>query len=124
MTQQAADTLRALVAALALLHCNGLTRLTAKSYDELRRNIADRFIDIVNGRRKSHMSLEDRMWKANALFLIRLADQYSSLIERAQPLVDALGVLLLGLVLDGACIVYTHRLGSSFPITATGEWTV
>jgi len=100
--------LRALIAALALLHRNGLTQLTARPYDELRMNIADRFADIVDGRRRSQMSLEDRMWNANALYLIRLVDQYFSLIKRAQPLADALAIPLLGLVLDGACIVYPH----------------
>jgi len=111
--------LRALIAALALLHHNGLTKLTAKPYDELRINIADRFVDIVDGRRNSQMSLEDRRWKANALYLVRLVDQYFSLIKRAQPLPEAIAIPLLGLVLDGACIVYLHRPDSSFSLTAS-----
>lgn len=109
--------LRALIAALALLQRNGLTKLTAKPYDQLRMNIADRFVDIVDGRRRSQMSLEDRMWKANALYLIRLVDQYFSMIKRAQPLADALAIPLLGLVLDGACIVYPDSPEISISLT-------
>ncbi|KAL8704700.1 MAG: hypothetical protein Q9201_002162 [Fulgogasparrea decipioides] len=96
--------LRALVGALALLHHNGLTALASEPYDELRMNIANRFNDIVDGRRNSGLSLEDRMRKANALYLIRLVAQYFSLIRRAQPLSDALSIPIIGLVLAGAGI--------------------
>ncbi|KAL8994326.1 MAG: hypothetical protein Q9169_005674 [Polycauliona sp. 2 TL-2023] len=96
--------LRALVAAFALLHHSGLTELTAEPYEELRLNIAARFNDIIDGRRASQMSLEDRMRKADALYLIRLAAQYFSLIKRAQPLSDAAPVPILGLVLAGASV--------------------
>ncbi|KAL8738320.1 MAG: hypothetical protein Q9181_000863 [Wetmoreana brouardii] len=96
--------LRALVGALALLHHNGLTALASGPYDELRANIANRFNDIVEGRRNSGQSLEDRMRKANALYLIRLVAQYFSLIRRAQPLSDAISIPIIGLVLAGASI--------------------
>ncbi|KAL8767351.1 MAG: hypothetical protein Q9209_006114 [Squamulea sp. 1 TL-2023] len=97
--------LRALVAALALLHHSGLTELTADPYDQLRMNIAGRFNDIIDGRRASQIILEDRIRKADALYLIRLAAQYFSLIKRAQPLSDAVPIPIIGLVLAGASIV-------------------
>ncbi|KAI4253009.1 MAG: hypothetical protein L6R42_007739 [Xanthoria sp. 1 TBL-2021] len=96
--------LRALVAAFALLHHSGLTELTAEPHDQLRSNIAARFNDIIDGRRASQTSLEDRMRKAEALYLIRLAAQYFSLIKRAQPLSDAVPIPIIGLVLAGASI--------------------
>ncbi|KAL8787533.1 MAG: hypothetical protein Q9213_002191 [Squamulea squamosa] len=97
--------LRALVAALALLHHSGLTKLTADPYDQLRTNIAARFNEIFDGRRASQTNLEDRIRKADALYLIRLAAQYFSLIKRAQPLSDAVPIPIMGLVLAGASIV-------------------
>lgn len=97
--------LRALVAALALLHHSGLTELTAEPHDQLRSNIAARFNDIIDGRRASRSTLEDRMRKADALYLIRLAAQYFSLIKRAQPISDAAPIPILGLVFAGASIV-------------------
>ena len=97
--------LRALVAAIALLHHIGLTELTAEPHEQLRLNIAARFNDIIDGRRASRSTLEDRMRKADALYLIRLAAQYFSLIKRAQPISDAAPVPILGLVFAGASIV-------------------
>ncbi|KAL8668386.1 MAG: hypothetical protein Q9168_006984 [Polycauliona sp. 1 TL-2023] len=96
--------LRALIAALALLHHSGLTELTAEPHEQLRLNIAARFNDIIDGRRASHMSLEDRIRKADALYLIRLVAQYFSLIKRAQPLSDAASIPIIGLVLAGASV--------------------
>ncbi|KAL8984109.1 MAG: hypothetical protein Q9205_001847 [Flavoplaca limonia] len=96
--------LRALVAAIALLHHSGLTELTAEPHEQLRLNIAARFNDIIDGRRASRSTLEDRMRKADALYLIRLAAQYFSLIKRAQPISDAAPVPILGLVFAGASI--------------------
>ncbi|KAL8644903.1 MAG: hypothetical protein Q9226_007536 [Calogaya cf. arnoldii] len=97
--------LRALVAAFALLHHSGLTELTAEPHDQLRLNIAARFNDIIDGRRASRTALQDRLRKADALYRIRLAAQYFSLIKRAQPLSDAVPIPILGLVLAGASIV-------------------
>ncbi|KAL9599701.1 MAG: hypothetical protein Q9219_003689 [cf. Caloplaca sp. 3 TL-2023] len=90
---------RALISALALLHHTGVTELSASPHDELRRNIAGRFNDIVNAPRTS---LENRIRRANALYCIRLAAQYFSLIKRAQPLSEALTIPVLGLVMAGA----------------------
>lgn len=94
--------LRALVAALALLLHQGVRELTAEPHDGLRRNIAARFNDIVNF---STSSLEHRMSKVNAFYLIRLVNQYFSLFKRAQPLSDALPLPVLGLVMAGASMV-------------------
>lgn len=94
--------LRALVAALALLLHKGMRELTAEPHDQLRRNIAARFNDVVNF---STSSLEDRMSKVNALYLIRLVGQYFSLLKRSQPLSDALPLPVLGLVMAGASMV-------------------
>lgn len=110
--------LRGLVAALALLHHHGLSELSAEPYDRLRINIANRFNDIVDGRRDSQISLEDRMRKDNALYLIRLAAQYFSLLKRAQPLSDALSIPIIGLALAGASIVSTFPIDSFHPLTA------
>ncbi|KAL8896075.1 MAG: hypothetical protein Q9192_003280 [Flavoplaca navasiana] len=108
--------LRTLVAAFALLHHSGLTELTAEPHDQLRSNIAARFNDIVDGRRASQMSLEERMRHADALYLIRLVAQYFSLIKRAQPLSDAVSIPILGLVLAGASVAggQYNGLGSAF----------
>ncbi len=97
--------LRALVAALALLHHTGLTELTAEPHDQLRSNIAARFTDIIDSQGASQSTLEGSMRKADALYLIRLAAQYFSLIKRAQPISDAASVPILGLVLAGASVV-------------------
>ena len=97
--------LRALVAAFALLHHSGLTELTAEPHDQLRMNIAARFNDIIDGKKASQTSLENRMRKADALYLIRLAAQYFSLIKRAQPLSDAVPIPIIGLALAGASVV-------------------
>ncbi|KAL8847263.1 MAG: hypothetical protein Q9221_007687 [Calogaya cf. arnoldii] len=105
--------LRALVAALALLHHSGLTELTAEPHDQLRLNIAARFNDIIDGRRASRTTLQDRMRKADALYLIRLAAQYFSLIKRAQPLSDAVPIPIIGLVLAGASIASGQYSGLS-----------
>ncbi|KAI4188321.1 MAG: hypothetical protein LQ346_005333 [Caloplaca aetnensis] len=94
--------LRALVAALALLLHQGARNLTAEPHESLRRNIAARFNDIVNF---STSSLEDRMSKVNAFYLIRLINQYFSLFKRAQPLSDALPLPVIGLVMAGASMV-------------------
>ncbi|KAL8748491.1 MAG: hypothetical protein Q9184_007263 [Pyrenodesmia sp. 2 TL-2023] len=91
--------LRALVAALSLLLHKGVRELTGEPHDQLRRNIAARFNDIVNF---STSSVEDRMSKVNALYLIRLIGQYFSLFKRAEPLSDALPFPILGLVMAGA----------------------
>ncbi|KAL8876220.1 MAG: hypothetical protein Q9198_005547 [Flavoplaca austrocitrina] len=108
--------LRTLVAAFALLHHSGLTELTAEPHDQLRSNIAARFNDMVDGRRASQMSLEERMRHADALYLIRLVAQYFSLIKRAQPLSDAVSIPILGLVLAGASVAggQYNGLGSAF----------
>ncbi|KAL8717606.1 MAG: hypothetical protein Q9225_005160 [Loekoesia sp. 1 TL-2023] len=100
--------LRALVAAFALLHHSGVEKLTTEPYDQLRRNIAGRYNDIVN---VSRSTLESSMRKANALYLIRLADQYFSLIERAEPLSDTLTLPILGLVLVGASVASGQYTG-------------
>lgn len=94
--------LRALIAALALLLHIGVTELTAEPHDQLRRNIAGRFNHVVN---ISTSSLEDRMSKANAHYLVRLAAQYFWLFKRAQPLPDALPLPILGLVMAGVSMV-------------------
>ncbi|KAL8708755.1 MAG: hypothetical protein Q9220_006397 [cf. Caloplaca sp. 1 TL-2023] len=93
--------LRTLVAALALLHHSGLTELSAEPHHQLRSNIAERFNDIVDGRRTSQLTAEDRKRKSDALYLIRLVSQYFSLIKNSQPLSDALPIPILGLVLAG-----------------------
>ncbi|KAL8868784.1 MAG: hypothetical protein Q9174_004755, partial [Haloplaca sp. 1 TL-2023] len=92
--------LRALVAALALLHHTGLTDLNADPYDRLRINIANQFNNIVGG--DSQLRLEDRMRKENALYLIRLVAQYFSLLRRAQALDEAISIPIIGLALAGA----------------------
>lgn len=90
--------LRALIAAFALLLHTGVTELTAATHDQLRRNLANRFNDVSNVHASS---LEDRMGKATASYLIRLAAQYFWLFKRAQPLTDALPFPVLGLVVAG-----------------------
>lgn len=97
--------LRALVGALALLHHCGVTGLAGEVHDQLRTNIAGRFNDIIDGRRASQLNIEERKRKSDALYLIRLADQYFSLLKRAQPWSDAVSIPVLGLVLAGASIV-------------------
>ncbi|KAL8825689.1 MAG: hypothetical protein Q9170_007696 [Blastenia crenularia] len=99
--------LRALVAAFALLLHSEVTELAPPRYDELRKNIAGRFYDVVN---VPTSSLDSRIRKANALYLIRLVAQYFSLIKRAGPVTDALVMPILGLVLVGASV-------------ATGQYT-
>ena len=94
--------LRALVAAFALLHHSGVEKLTNEPFDQLRKNIAGRYKDIIN---VAESTLESRMRKANALYLIRLAAQYFSLIKRADPVKDSLVLPILGLVLVGASVV-------------------
>ncbi|KAL8732601.1 MAG: hypothetical protein Q9166_002574 [cf. Caloplaca sp. 2 TL-2023] len=96
--------LRALVAAFALLIRSDVKELTADPHDQLRTNIAERFNEITDGRRPSQEGLEQRMRKADALYLIRLTAQYFSLIERAQPRTDAVTIPIIGLVLAGASI--------------------
>ncbi|KAL8686800.1 MAG: hypothetical protein Q9218_006856 [Villophora microphyllina] len=96
--------LRAVVGALATLHHSGVTGLTGDVHDQLRINIASRFNEILDGRRNSQLSLGDRKSKADALYLIRLAAQYFSLIRRAQPISDAVSIPIVGLVLAGASI--------------------
>ncbi|KAI4248601.1 MAG: hypothetical protein LQ352_005892 [Teloschistes flavicans] len=96
--------LRALVGALALLHHCGVTGLAGEVHDQLRTNIAGRFNDIIDGRRASQLNIEERKRKSDALYLIRLADQYFSLLKRAQPWSDAVSIPVLGLVLAGASI--------------------
>ncbi|KAL8684648.1 MAG: hypothetical protein Q9224_006215, partial [Gallowayella concinna] len=105
--------LRALVAAFALLHHNGLRSLMAESHDQLRLNIADRFREIVDSNEQvaSQTGLEDRIRKADALYSIRLAAQYFSLIERDQPLPDAIAIPIIGLVLAGASIASGQYVG-------------
>ena len=105
--------LRTLVAALALLHHAGLTELNADPYDRLRIRIANQFNDIVDGRRDSQLSLEDRMRKENALYLIRLVAQYFSLLRRAQALDEALSIPVIGLALASASIVSVSRRSSN-----------
>ncbi|KAL8951014.1 MAG: hypothetical protein Q9222_002990 [Ikaeria aurantiellina] len=91
--------LRTLIGALALLHHSGLTELSSEPHNRLRSNIAGHFTDIVDS---SELTLEHRVRKANALYLIRLVSQYFSLIKNSQPLSDALPIPILGLVLAGA----------------------
>lgn len=107
--------LRALVAAFALLHHSGIKKLTTRPYDLIRRNIAGRYNDIVN---VTESTLESRMRKANALYLIRLADQYFSLIGRAEPLSDTLTLPILGLVLVGASVVGCLTHCTLLPLTS------
>ena len=97
--------LRALIAALALLHHLNVEELHAEPYNELRVNIANRFNDIVDGRRPSQATLTERTRYVEAMFLIRLAAQYFSLFKRRGPLAEALFVPVLGLVLTGASVV-------------------
>ncbi|KAI4090550.1 MAG: hypothetical protein LQ344_004691 [Seirophora lacunosa] len=91
--------LRALIAAFALLLHVGVTDLTPAPHDQLRRNLAHRFNDLVNAPASSR---EDHMGKATASYLIRLVGQYFSLFKRAQPLSDALPFPVLALVAAGA----------------------
>ncbi|KAL8798156.1 MAG: hypothetical protein Q9182_006907 [Xanthomendoza sp. 2 TL-2023] len=101
--------LRALVAAFALLHHNGVTTLIAERYDRLRDNIADRFSDIVDGRRATQ--LEEQIRRAEALYTIRLVAQYFALIKRDQPLPEAWATPIIGLVLAGASIASGQYTG-------------
>lgn len=109
--------LRALVAAFALLHHIGVTKLSADLYDKLRSNVAGRFSDIIDGRRDSQTSLEGRMKEAHALYLIRLVAQYFFLFKRAQPHVQALSKPILGLALAGVSIVSLLCLCCWSPLT-------
>ncbi|KAL8770005.1 MAG: hypothetical protein Q9194_005295 [Teloschistes cf. exilis] len=111
--------LRALVGSLALLHHCGVTGLSGDVYNRLRTNIAGRFNCIVDGRRDSQLSLEERKSRSNALYLIRLADQAFSLFSRAQPLADALSVPIIGLVFAGAAMAggQYNSLQSAFKYT-------
>lgn len=97
--------LRALVGSLGLVHHCGVTGLSGDVHDQLRTNIASRFNGIIDGRRNSQLTLEERKSRAETLYLIRLADQTFSLFIRAQPLSDALSVPIIGLVFAGAAIV-------------------
>lgn len=96
--------LRALLGSLALLHHCGVTGLSGNVHNQLRTNIAGRFNGIIDGRRNSQLTLEERKSRSDALYLIRLADQYFSLFSRAQPLTD-LAIPILGLVFASASIV-------------------
>ncbi|KAL9582736.1 MAG: hypothetical protein Q9212_003119 [Teloschistes hypoglaucus] len=96
--------LRTLLGSLALLHHCGVTGLSGHVHDQLRTNIAGRFNSLIDGRRNSQLTLEERKSRSDALYLIRLADQYFSLFSRAQPLADALAIPILGLVFAGASI--------------------
>lgn len=106
--------LRALIAAFALLLHTEITKLAPPPYDELRGNIAGRFNDIVS---VPTSDLQSRMRKANALFLIRLAAQYFSLIKRAEPVPDVLVPSILGLVLVGASVVNPSSFAALFHLT-------
>ena len=97
--------LRALIAALALLHHLEVKELHAEPYNLLRHNIADRFSDIVHGRRQSQTSTAETARYVTAVYLCRLAAQYFSLFKRRQPRSEALFVPVLGLALTGASIV-------------------
>ena len=99
------DQLRALIAALALLHHLRVEELHGEAYNELRVNIANRFNDIVDGRRPSQATLTERTRYVEAMFLIRLAAQYFWLFRRREPIAEALFVPVLGLVLTGASVV-------------------
>ena len=105
--------LRVLVAALALLHHLGVEELHAEPYKELRQRIADRFRDIVYGRRQSRRTAAGLLQYIQALFLIRLAAQYFSLFKRRQPSAEALAIPVLGLVLTGASLVRSRSFSLS-----------
>ncbi|KAI4098527.1 MAG: hypothetical protein L6R37_006460 [Teloschistes peruensis] len=111
--------LRALVGSLGLVHHCGVTGLSGDVHDQLRTNIASRFNGIIDGRRNSQLTLEERKSRAETLYLIRLADQTFSLFIRAQPLSDALSVPIIGLVFAGAAIAggQYHSLRSVFKYT-------
>lgn len=97
--------LRVLVAALALLHHLRVEELHAEPYSQLRQRIADRFKDIIYGRRQSLETAAKTIQYIQALYYCRLAGQYFSLFKRRQPPAEALAVPVLGLVLAGASIV-------------------
>ena len=97
--------LRALIAALALLHHMEVKKLHARSYFLLRQQISDRFSEIVDGRRESQTGPAESNRYFTSLYLVRLAAQYFSLFERRQSTTDAVFVPVLGLVLTGASIV-------------------
>lgn len=97
--------LRALIAALALLDYLNVEELHAEPYGEMRLNIANRFNDIVDGRRPSQATLTERTRYVEAMFLVRLAAQYFSLFKRRESVAEALFVPVLGLVLTGASVV-------------------
>ncbi|KAL9031616.1 MAG: hypothetical protein Q9196_000373 [Gyalolechia fulgens] len=88
--------LRALIAALALLLHTEITKIAQPRYVELRGNLASRFSDI---KKVATSDLHSQIRKANALFLIRLAAQYFSLIKRLERVQDVLLPSILGLVL-------------------------
>lgn len=102
--------LRALIGALALSQQNSASTLNVKPFDELRKNIADRFYDVVNSRRESQQSLVDyNQWFLN-LFLIRLAWQYFRLyFRRGQPLIESIVTPVVGLALSGASVVSLNK---------------
>ena len=96
--------LRALVAALALLHHLNVQELHDDPYNRLRLNITDRFNDIAHGRRRSRSTLTQKHRHIESLYLIRLVAQYFSLFRRSSG-PEALAVPVLGLILTGASVV-------------------
>ena len=102
--------LRALIAALALLHHLGVKELHAEPYSTLRSNISDRFCDIAHSRRRSQSLAIENNRRVTALYLVRLAAQYFSLFKRSLPKAEALVAPVLGLILTGASIVRILRL--------------
>ena len=109
--------LTTLVAALALLHHMQVEELHAQPYSQLRENIADRFKDVVDGRRESLRTPAETIRYVKNLYLVRLAAQYFSLFRRRQSRFEALAVPVLGLVLTGASVVRYITFGQMRQIT-------
>ena len=103
--------LRTLVATLALLHHMKVEELHTQPYSQLRENIADRFRDVVDGRRASLKTPAETIRYIHTVYLLRLSAQYFSLFGRRQSRLEALAVPVLGLVLTGASVVRNISFG-------------
>lgn len=117
--------LRALIAALALLHHLEVDKLYLEPYNLLRHNLANRFSDIVDGRRQSQTTSIETARYFTALFLVRLAAQYFSFFKRRGPTAEVLFVPVLGLALTGASIVsHTVPWASryAYELQASGQY--
>lgn len=102
--------LRALIGVLALQSHNRVITLDAKTFDDLRKNIARRFNEAVNSRRVSQQSLVHyNQWFLN-LYLIRLVSQYFQLyFRRGQSLMESIFTPILGLGLSAASAVRLYK---------------